>query len=115
METRKNESTLGYSNLKSKVSKSVSDAINYLREDIQHPNFINSKSTANFILLFNNLFDIFNSRNFYCKYTCKQPLSEKNSTFISEYLEKCKNYILGLKLSGVPIVNTGRKTVFFCF
>jgi hypothetical protein len=38
-----------------------------------------------------------------------------NHTEIIDYLKYCKNYILGLKLNGVPVVQTNRKTGFLGF
>lgn len=72
------------------LSKSVSDAINFVREDCKNDLFLNSKGTSEFILKFNNLFDIFNSNNKFNKYFFKRPLSQ---------------YIIGLTLNGRPILN----------
>lgn len=56
-----------------------------------------------FVLLFNNIFDIFNSRTRLTKYKFKRPI-------IFRYFEEVKEYILGLTLNGIPIVKSARKT-----
>lgn len=40
--------------------------------------FSGSGQTAQFILLFNDIFDVFNSRNYYAKYNFKRPVTENN-------------------------------------
>ncbi|CAH0558772.1 unnamed protein product [Brassicogethes aeneus] len=94
------------------LSKSASDAINFLRENIQDPDFANSEATSAFLLKFNDLFDILNSRNRLSKYFYKKPFSPATyDTFIS-HLNNMKEYILSLTLRSVPIVKSIRKTGF---
>lgn len=50
------------------LSRSVADALLYLNKD---PGFHNVEPTASFIQKFNNLFDVFNSRNRMAKYFLK--------------------------------------------
>lgn len=97
------------------VSKSVADALTFLREDMNHPNFVGSKPTSDFLLNFNNLFDIFNSRGKWAKYIYKKRLSKENVGHIFAYFQEMKNYILGLKLQGRLITETRRKTGFVGF
>lgn len=97
------------------LSKSVSDAIDFLREDQNCPGFQDSTATSEFILIFNNIFDIFNSRNRFAKYSFKKPFSQATSTQFFNYMEFVKNYILGLSLNQLPIVRSARKTGFLGF
>lgn len=55
------------------ISKSFSDALVFLRDDLNDPKFLHSEATSEFILNFNNLFDIFNSRGKWAKDKYKQP------------------------------------------
>lgn len=97
------------------LSRSVADALNYLEFDLNLPEFLGSQATANFILLFNNLFDIFNSKNFFAKYSYKQPLSEKNYIEILNYFQYAENYILKLQINSELAVRSGKKTGFLGF
>lgn len=97
------------------ISKSVSDALTFLREDLKNEKFINSKATSEFLLKFNNLFDILNSRNKFNKYTYKRPLSPETAELFFAFFEEMQKYILNLKLKGRPILNSGRKTGFLGF
>lgn len=97
------------------LSKSVSDAILYLCQDAKVDQFQGAEETAKFILIFNNLFDIFNSRNRLVKYTYKRPISAKNFDEILNYFTYAKNYIFDLKLKGSPILRSARKTGFLGF
>nr|CAH7742429.1 unnamed protein product [Callosobruchus chinensis] len=94
------------------LSKSVSDALNYLCTDLKHHAFRDAEPTANFIKLFNDLFDIFNSKNRLAKYKYKRPLSQKNKAEMFEYLERIRSYILNVKIGGEPVTQCPRKTGF---
>jgi hypothetical protein len=96
-------------------SNSVADAFLFLCLDLQHEDFLGATGTATFCKIFNNLFDILNSRNWASKTKYRKPLSMSNHTEIIDYLKYCKNYILGLKLNGVPVVQTNRRTGFLGF
>lgn len=97
------------------ISKSVSDAITFLREDLNHPNFINSRGTTEFLLKFNNLFDTLNSRNKFNKYSYKRPMSPQNADHFLEFFSEMEEYIQGLTINGRPILNSPRKTGFLGF
>nr|CAH7718891.1 unnamed protein product [Callosobruchus chinensis] len=49
-----------------------------LSKNLKHHAFRDAEPTATFIKLFNDLFDIFNSKNRLAKYKYKRPLSQKN-------------------------------------
>lgn len=97
------------------ISKSVSDAISFLREDLKIPAFQDSEGTTDFILNFNNIFDILNSRNRFAKYLYKRPLSPKTASHFLQYMESIKEYILGLTLKNISILKSPRKTGFLGF
>lgn len=96
------------------ISRSVSDAITFLR-DINYPNFSDSQATSDFVLKFNNLFDIFNSRNKFNKYTYKRPMSSQNADHFLDFFSEMQRYIQGLTLKGRPILDSSRKTGFLGF
>lgn len=97
------------------LSKSVADALLYLSQDLRLKEFENCAATAKFVQLFNDLFDMFNSRSRFSKYLYKRPLSQITYDQFSEYLDTLKNYIFGLSLGGSPIVTSQRKTGFIGF
>ncbi|VEN56934.1 unnamed protein product [Callosobruchus maculatus] len=97
------------------LSKSVSDALNYLCTDLKHHAFRDAEPTANFIKLFNDLFDIFNSKNRLAKYKYKRPLSQHNKAETYDYLERIRSYILNLKIGNEPVTQCPRKTGFVGF
>lgn len=94
------------------ISRSVSDAITFLREDLKNPNFSNSEGTSSFILKFNNLFDTLNSRNKFNKYFYKRPMSSENAEHFLEFFNEMERYIHGLTLNNKPILKSSRKTGF---
>lgn len=97
------------------MSKSVSDALKFLENDLKLNEFVGSEATSDFILIFNNIFDIFNSKHFFAEYKYKQPASEKNWQDICKYFDVACKYILELKLNNDPVVVSGRKTGFLGF
>lgn len=96
-------------------SNSVADALIYLNRDLKEPQFVEVEATSEFCKIMNNLFDIFNCRNSFSKYIYRKPLSNENKDFIFDFLEKSRQYILGLKLNNKDICNTNRKTGFLGF
>lgn len=79
------------------MSMSVANALKLCSEIAPSPDFSGTEHTVEFIELFNNLFDIFNSRSSQF-YGMKKPLSAQNAREVLEYLDKVKNYILGLSI-----------------
>lgn len=96
-------------------SLSVAEAMQFCRKDLQIMAFKESEATEKFILLINNMFDIFNSRNLH-QYGFKKALNERNASQIFDYLDMACDYISNLKLeNGVLITNSLRKTGFLGF
>lgn len=79
------------------LSRSVSIALQYCREVLKLKEFEDSEGTEKFILLFNNLFDIFNTRRL-TQHGLSHPLSCNNKEEIYEFLDKATEYILNLEI-----------------
>ena len=94
------------------LSRSVSKALDYLRLDLKHQGFSGSAATSEFCLIFNNLFDVLNSRSIFSKYL-KAPTQDKNKHVWQEVFSTASRYILGLKdANGTPIIQSRRKMGF---
>lgn len=96
------------------LSESVGTSLRYcLDENIGE--FSGCEATIDFIVLFNNLFDIMNSRNLKSRgYKC--PVQKRNIDQIKDFLVIAETYIRSLKFSdGQDIINTKRKTGFLGF
>lgn len=97
------------------LSRSVSDALLYLGQNLKLPEFRNVDATATFIRKFNDLFDIFNSRNRFAKYFFKRPLSPATADDFFLFLDEMSEYIEKLKLANIPVLASSRKTGFLGF
>lgn len=93
-------------------SKSVADAFLYLCEDLKLESFAEVQETAKFALIFNNVFDILNSRTQFAKYDYQKALSPDTKELFFNTMTSTIDYIKSLKLDGEPILNTIRKTGF---
>lgn len=98
------------------LSTSVGNALKYMRQSTEYSTqFFGSKATEEFIFLFNNLFDILNTRNLFGK-RYSQPLQRSTEEMVFSELVRAKNYILNLKDSrGKLICDSGRKVGFIGF
>lgn len=102
------------------LSKSVADALEQLRRD-GYEEFQNSKATVNFIMNFNNGFDILNFGAGSKKDDrYKQPLNQNTASHIFEFAERFKQYIKGLEFETetgnlVPIMRSEINQGFFGF
>ncbi|VEN42830.1 unnamed protein product [Callosobruchus maculatus] len=98
------------------LSKSVADGLGFLREDVREPEintkFAGSEATEEFLLLFNDCFDIMNSCSQYSTYKFKRALSASTSGYIFDRLLDIKKYISSLKYAGRSILLSGRKCGF---
>lgn len=97
------------------LSKSVADALLYLGKDLKLPDFQCVEPTATFIKNFNDLFDVFNSRNRLTKYFFKRPLSPATIDVFFKFLDTMSEYIRNLKLAKIPVISSQRKTGFLGF
>lgn len=82
---------------------------------LKEPTFFEARYTARFLRLFNNIFDILNSKTkFGIMY--KRPITEKSFEFHVQYFEECKFYIFNIKkMDGTPILSTQQHTGFLGF
>lgn len=97
-------------------SRSVADALNTLQYDLEDDEFEGAHATARFCRQINDIFDVLNSRK-----RCNGTLTDKNAITI-ENIEEVKviaaaheQYLRGLRLKGIPVIDTSRKTDFLGF
>lgn len=97
------------------LSESVACSLGFCLQK-QYQEFEGCKATIKFIRVFNNLFDILNSRNLNA-FGWKSPFQDKNYMKYVEFLKEAKTYILFLKqsISGRPILQSNRKSGFLGF
>ena len=95
------------------LSKSVSTAIAFCRDKLKLADFEGSEATCEFLNVFNDLFDVLNSKSVYGKFL-KAAMAEKNQEYWNPVLEHSKEYILGLSHFGSnkPLVNGQRRQAF---
>nr|CAH7724979.1 unnamed protein product [Callosobruchus chinensis] len=98
-------------------SRSVADALRFLEKDLalNFNEFQGAEATANFSVIINNIFDIFNSKSRYSTYEYKKGINSNNASAIFKFLEQCKDYIKGLKVGNTNVLNCRRKTGFLGF
>lgn len=87
------------------LSMSVANALKLCQDISISPLFTNTEATVDFIKMFNNLFDIFNSRA-YNQFAFKRPICPENANSIMTYFEKAKEYI-----SSLCIYNISRRII----
>lgn len=96
------------------LSRSVEDALKYCKiKNI--PGFEDCDGTVDFIVIFNDLFYILNSRSLRDKHL-KRAINQNNEEEIFRELDKAENYIRSLREKSGKLVLTGvRKTGFMGF
>ena len=96
------------------LSESVGTSLRYCL-DKKLSEFSGCQATIDFIVLFNTLFDIMNSRNLKSSgYKC--PIQKKNVDQIKDFLVKAETYIRSIRLrDGQEIIKSNRKTGFVGF
>lgn len=96
-------------------SQSVADALKICCEQIQLPEFKNSKATWEFLEMFNNIFDIFNTKNA-SGFDFKRAICQKNYQEIFDFLDVAEEYIKNLKLENdTLVIKSQRKCGFIGF
>ena len=96
-------------------SNRVANALEYCCKVKKLEQFQGCEATVRFIRMFNDLFDILNSRNPFGKGT-KSPMRVQNKDRWNTFLDESYSYILGLKdLSKTCMYKTPRKTGFIGF
>lgn len=97
------------------LSESVSDALKICDEKLKLKEFENSSATSEFLLIFNNIFDIFNTRTVR-GVGFKKALCLKNKEEIYKYLLYAETYIKNLEiLNEGSVLKSNRKTGFLGF
>lgn len=96
-------------------SRSVSDALTFLEKDLEIDNFKGAEETATFCQLFNDVFDILNSRSKFAKYPYKRALCQETANIFFNRFSELRNYVLNLYLKDKPILESNRKTGFLGF
>lgn len=97
------------------LSSSVADALVFCRLELKLSAFMGCEATVDFIVLFDRLFDILNSRNPLAK-GYKAPLRATNFSYVDTFLTVAEQYIMSLKdRNGVSILKSRRKTGFLGF
>lgn len=91
------------------VSNSVADSLQYLKS--KNPIFKDCQSTIQFLKIFNNLFDVFNSKTFY-SHGFKRPLNGFTKREYFDLFDEAKKYILSLKIDEKIGVDVNNQIVF---
>lgn len=94
------------------LSSSVANALYTLEYDQKHPEFEGAGPTARFCQEINDIFDILNSRNLYNKNAGKHAVTVDNLDDLKIKIGIHIHYLRGLKLDGIPILQTNRKVGF---
>lgn len=101
------------------LSNSTASSLEYLDKVMHEENFLGSEGTVEYCRLFNNLFDIMNTKPKHCDGKYKQPMSEETINQFRSYFEFAQKYIKGLELFEndvkKPILQTRSFTPFFGF
>lgn len=97
------------------LSKSVADTLSFCQNTLKLEAFQNCNATIEFIQIFNNAFDILNSRK-YNDYGFKSALCDRNFEEIKNCIDEISTYIKGLKFpNGQLVIESPRKTGFLGF
>lgn len=96
------------------LSRSVSSSIDYLRQE-GDVLFSNSEETSKFLLTFNNLFDVFNSKHANSLSEFGRGLSNESALGIFDFLDSVTNYIKSLKIGWKKIVDSRIRVGFIGF
>lgn len=97
------------------LSTSVSNALKFCEEDLQLLEFAGCGATAKFCLQINNIFDMLNSRNQFCKNPSAQCITRENYNEICQQVDGYCRYLQGLRDINYPILQSNRKMGFFGF
>lgn len=96
-------------------SRSVGDALRLCKDHMKIDIFSKCQPTINSLNNFNDLFDVFNSRNLNA-HGFKNTLSSWNAKEVFEFLGSMHSYIVNMKLEdGTYVVKSKRKTGYVVF
>ena len=94
------------------LSRSVSNALLFCSKDLNLEEFSEAEATSEFLLCFDQLFDIMNSKNLNGKFS-KAPMTIRNRQYWEEQFRKCETYIRGLSHENGQPVTEGRRSAAF--
>lgn len=101
------------------VSKSVSNSIKYADAHMKLPEFVDSEATSEYLLLFNNLFDVMNSKMGHCKNEYKRPFTDTTKAYFNDLFQNARSYINSLKVMEadrkISILKSRSHTGYFGF
>lgn len=90
------------------ISSSVANALQFLC-GTGHPDFVGCEATAQFLNVFDRVFDVMNSRSVFAS-GYKSPMYLNNTHYWSNIFNETKHYISELTADGIPIIHHRRKT-----
>ena len=90
------------------LSSGFADAIDFLRTSGDE-RFVDSEATTEFIRIFDQLFDILNSRSSYGQ-GFKSPIFMHNVEYIKQFFSNATEYVKSLTINGTNILFHKRKT-----
>lgn len=100
------------------LSQSVADALKFCKYNLGLKEFSEVDGTVKFIEMFNDGFDILNSRSVRC-FGKKKAICNENIKEIIEFTNLMTTYIIGLKVKEkdnfIPVLESNRKTGFLGF
>lgn len=101
------------------ISNSVATSIDYLNKEAKLDDFRGSEATTQYLRIFNNIFDIMNTKQGHTDKKFKRPFTEETIDEFIAYFQMVKNYIKGLRLlengKVKDILKTRSHTPFFGF
>ena len=98
------------------LSRSAASSIAFCRDDMKMKEFAESEATCEFLLIFNDLFDVLNSKSGRAQFL-KGPMAQKTERYWRPVLLRARDYILGLKHPNTDklLVKGPRKQAFAGF
>jgi hypothetical protein len=96
------------------LSRSVANALDFVSIDLQLEKFSDVEATVKFIRIIDRLFDTLNSQNPFEK-EFKSVMKICNETYCRSFLIEARDYLAGLKLYGIPLHKSPRKTAVVGF
>lgn len=89
------------------LSASVADALEFLKTDMNHPEFSEAGPTIEFIRIVDRTFDLLNSRNPFGK-GYKTPMKLETEKVWRPLLEKAIEYFSSLKMMNGKLIHTSK-------
>ena len=94
------------------LSKSTANALSLCENELKKPEFKGAKATSEFCQIFNDVFDILNSKSKFGKDYCA-PINNESYEHLKEKYEYIEKYIHGLRMNdGQLVVEGPRKSAF---